>query len=186
MKKCNLCKKNKPLTDFYKSANSRCKNCHKKWRKQYYIQNSQHQIQKQIEWNNKNREYRNNIYLKKWRKETQYQNIYQRHRYKNDILYKLSNLMRSRTYCALKVKYWTKNQTMSKYLGCSLDELKQHLEKQFQFGMNWDNYGFYGWHIDHIIPLSKAKTKKELFQLCHYTNLQPLWSRDNLVKSNKI
>ena len=52
--------------------------------------------------------------------------------------------------------------------------------------MSWDNYGLYGWHIDHIVPLSNAKTEDDFYKLCHYTNLQPLWSLDNLKKSNKI
>jgi hypothetical protein len=50
--------------------------------------------------------------------------------------------------------------------------------------MNWDNHG--EWHIDHKIPLSTAKNEEELYKLNHYTNLQPLWSTDNLKKSNKI
>jgi hypothetical protein len=49
--------------------------------------------------------------------------------------------------------------------------------------MSWDNKHL--WHIDHIIPLSSAKTEDELKQLCHYTNLQPLWAADNIKKSNK-
>jgi hypothetical protein len=52
--------------------------------------------------------------------------------------------------------------------------------------MSWENYGFYGWHIDHIIPLCSAKNEEELKRLCHYTNLQPLWSTDNLSKGSKI
>ena len=60
------------------------------------------------------------------------------------------------------------------------------VEEQFVDGMSWDNYGIYGWHIDHIIPLSSAKTEEEIFKLCHYTNLQPLWAVDNLKKSNKL
>lgn len=72
-------------------------------------------------------------------------------------------------------------------LGCTIEELKQHLENQFKGNMSWDNYGFYGWHIDHIIPcasfdLSKASEQKKCF---HYTNLQPLWAEENLRKSNK-
>jgi len=35
-------------------------------------------------------------------------------------------------------------------------------------------------------PLSSAKTEEELYKLCHYTNLHPLWVEENLKKSNKI
>jgi hypothetical protein len=52
--------------------------------------------------------------------------------------------------------------------------------------MNWDNYGVYGWHIDHIIPLTTAKDEFEIYKLCHYTNLQPLWSEENLSKGGKL
>ena len=52
--------------------------------------------------------------------------------------------------------------------------------------MTWENYGLRGWHLDHIIPLSTAKTKEEVIALSHYTNFQPLWWRDNICKSNKI
>jgi len=69
-------------------------------------------------------------------------------------------------------------------LGCSYEELKNHLESQFVEGMSWDNRG--DWHIDHIIPLSSAVDKEGLLKLSHYTNLQPLWEKDNLEKSNKI
>ena len=49
--------------------------------------------------------------------------------------------------------------------------------------MSWDNYG--KWHIDHIIPLSSANSEDDIYKLCNYTNLQPLWAEDNLKKSNK-
>jgi hypothetical protein len=72
-------------------------------------------------------------------------------------------------------------------LGCSSwDELKNYLEKQFTCGMNWENMG--EWHIDHIIPCSSFDlTNIEQQMKCfHYSNLQPLWAKDNLSKSNKI
>ena len=69
-----------------------------------------------------------------------------------------------------------------------MKELKIYLESLFQEGMTWDNYNFYGWHIDHIIPiasfdLSDPEQQKKCF---HYTNLQPLWASDNLQKGVKL
>lgn len=73
-------------------------------------------------------------------------------------------------------------------IGCSIDDFKKHLESLFQYGMNWENYGRNGWHIDHIIPcasfdLTDSEQQKRCF---HYTNLQPLWEIDNLRKSDKV
>jgi hypothetical protein len=71
-------------------------------------------------------------------------------------------------------------------IGIDIVGLKNYLETKFTDGMTWENYGLYGWHIDHIIPLSSAKNEDEFTKLCHYTNLQPLWAEDNLKKSNKV
>lgn len=46
--------------------------------------------------------------------------------------------------------------------------------------MNWQNQG--KWHIDHIKPLASAKSVDEIYELCHYSNLQPLWAKDNYTK----
>jgi hypothetical protein len=106
-------------------------------------------------------------------------------RYNEDILFKLKHNLRERIKDYL-------NQTKTIYsktfniVGCTPYELKEYLESKFTDNMSWDNYGFYGWHIDHIIPLSSAKDEEELKRLCHYTNLQPLWCTDNLSKGCKI
>lgn len=81
-----------------------------------------------------------------------------------------------------------KKSSTEKYLGCSFEELKIHLESQFTPEINWTNYGMYGWHIDHIIPLSAfdLSVESNLYKAWHYLNLRPLWSTDNLRKGKKI
>lgn len=70
------------------------------------------------------------------------------------------------------------------YFSYTLQELKEHLESQFQPGMTWENYGRYGWHIDHIIPQSVLPFDSigDLnFKICwSLDNLRPLWYTDNL------
>ena len=58
--------------------------------------------------------------------------------------------------------------------------------RKFSKGMNWKNYG--KWHVDHIRPVSKfnLKNRKERNDAFHYSNLQPLWARENLKKSDKV
>jgi hypothetical protein len=111
-------------------------------------------------------------------------NIYESKKKKNDPIYSLLCGMRSRLCNYLKMCGVTKRNKTFDIVGCSPQFLKEHLETQFTDGMTWDNRS--EWHIDHIIPLSSAKTEDELYKLCHYTNLQPLWAEDNLKKSNKI
>lgn len=71
-------------------------------------------------------------------------------------------------------------------LGCSVDFLRKYLGNKFKEGMSWDNYGLYGWHIDHIIPCSDFDlTKSEEQRKCfHFSNLQPLWAKENLIKGS--
>ena len=70
-------------------------------------------------------------------------------------------------------------------LGCSIDEFKDYMAAQFSEGMSWDNHG--EWHIDHIKPCTSFDLTKEAEQrVCfHYTNMQPLWARDNLAKGDR-
>lgn len=96
--------------------------------------------------------------------------------------YKLSELLRRRLRDTIKGKY--KSGSAVKLLGCMIEEFVIHLENQFTDGMTWQNHGMYGWHIDHILPLSSfdLEDPKQLAIACHYTNLQPLWACDNLRK----
>ena len=65
-------------------------------------------------------------------------------------------------------------------MGVSYNEFKVYIENQFLEGMTWDNHG--EWHLDHKRPISWAKSEDEIYELNHYSNFQPLWSIDNLLK----
>lgn len=96
--------------------------------------------------------------------------------------FKLSRILRSRLQGA-HVKKRGASLTM---LGCSLQEFRAHLESQFHSGMSWENYGMYGWHVDHIYPIAVCKTDEQLAKCFHYTNCRPLWYKENLIKSWKV
>jgi hypothetical protein len=123
-------------------------------------------------------------YFKKWvnkNKEHRKQYI---NEYNSIPKNKIKNSLRSRINQLLNKKYNTPK-TLD-LIGCSYEFLIEYIENKFTEGMSWDNYGYYGWHLDHIVPVSSAKTEKDVYKLYHYTNLQPLWAEDNLRKSNKI
>jgi hypothetical protein len=69
-------------------------------------------------------------------------------------------------------------------LGTDLETFKAYMEAQFLPGMTWENHGL--WECDHIVPLASGKTPEEIWKLCHYTNLQPLWAEDNRRKGAKL
>jgi hypothetical protein len=155
---------------------------HKKWRennknvillksKKWYSENKEKRIEYEKEYRVNNR-----IKINKY--------FYDKRR--TDLLYKLTCNYRLRIYNFLKITNLSKNNDTISIIGCTPNQLKEHLENQFTEGMSWENYGLFGWHIDHIIPLSSAKTEEELYKLCNYSNLQPLWAEDNLKKGNKI
>lgn len=163
-KNCNDCKKDLSIANFTKNPlgkdgfNNICKSCKSKNDKVY----------RKTNWEN--------ISIKK--------KIIHNNRVKTDILYKLKTRCRCRITLFFRNHKIVKNKKFHELLGCSIETLKSHLSSKFKEGMNWDNYG--KWHMDHIIPLSSAKTEEEVYKLCHYTNLQPLWAADNLKKGNKI
>ena len=69
--------------------------------------------------------------------------------------------------------------------GCSVGQLVEDIECKFTDGMSWENYG--EWHIDHIVPCRAFIGKDNwVAQAFNYNNLQPLWAKDNLSKSDKL
>ena len=129
-------------------------------------------------------------YLKEWRienidRDRKLNREWASIKYQNDLNYRLGQLLRSRLYKALKGI--AKIGSHIDNLGCSIDQFKLHLEKQFEPWMNWVNYGVNGWEIDHIRPLSSADLSdiEQLREVCHYTNLRPLKISENRSKGDK-
>lgn len=122
--------------------------------------------------------------INSWQKENKDSlNKIRRKKYHENHIYRLSQNVRNRLNSFLKNKGYRKKGKTFEIIGCSPSQLKEHIEKQFKKGMSWENRELF--HIDHIIPLSSAKTEEELYKLSHYTNLQPLWIVENLKKGNK-
>lgn len=104
-------------------------------------------------------------------------------RYHNDPITNLKHNLRVSLNRALKHGVKKTNKALE-YLGCSIQEFKVYVEQRFISGMSWEDRSL--WHIDHVIPLSKLSDGYKLEQLCHYTNLQPVWKSDNLIKANSL
>jgi hypothetical protein len=163
----------------------------KNYNKKYYEKNkkSPDKIKYNNDYKMKNKKeisLKKTLYRKNNREEiNKYQRIYFTKRLREDIQFKLACNLRGRFKQALK--RGSKKGSVLKYLGCSINHLKDHLESKFTEGMCWDNWGLHGWHIDHIIPMSKFDLTNEddLNIVCHYSNLQPLWAIDNIKKGNK-
>jgi hypothetical protein len=112
-------------------------------------------------------------------------NLYYKERKLRDPNYKMACDIRSRV--SRVVRGGHKAGSAVKDCGCSMDFLRQYLQSKFDPTMTWENYGKYGWHIDHITPLVafNLANREQFLTACHYTNLQPLWWRDNLSKGSK-
>jgi hypothetical protein len=158
------------------------------YNRNYYINNTELINKQNKKWYENNKEkHRENDKI--WREKNiesvrEYHNNLIKHQRKTDPLKKLIFNVRGRVFNILKNKIITKSKKTFDIVGCTPEFLKEHLERQFMEGMSWDNQG--KWHIDHKIPLSSAKTEEEIYKLCHYSNLQPLWAEDNLKKGCKI
>ena len=134
----------------------------KEYAKTYYQNNKEQRLEYTKAYKSKPESKERQCYLKKVKKQ-------------KDINFRLHENLRSRLSNALKGR--VKNTTIEE-LGCSIEEFKLHLEKQFDENMNWENYGTY-WEIDHIQPLSKGGS-------FHYTNTQPMHFSENRSKGNRV
>lgn len=133
----------------------------------------------------------------------EYQKTYRKNKYKNNIDFRLKVIASASVSQFLRTKNLSKDHiSVLKHLPFSIQELKIHLEKQFELWMNWGNYGIYRasiwndddrstwtWHIDHIIPqslLSYTSMEDDNFKKCWaLDNLRPLAAKINVLKGNK-
>lgn len=167
-KKCTKCKTQKPASEFYKDSsrgdglNNMCKLCSKAKAKPYQKKYSKNYYQK------------NKSKINEQRKT----------RYRTNNQHRLAENCRSRIRNLLAGLHRSKR-TLDLIGLNSWDQLMSHIENQFTDGMSWDNRD--QWHIDHIRPCASFDlTCPTQQRACfHYTNLQPLWAKDNLIKSDK-
>jgi len=227
---CGRCKELLSIEKFTKKS-CYCKNCAKKYNKEYNRQNKDRIKEHHREYYQKNndrtkeyvyrqknkdriKEYKRKFYLlnkdkidennKKYRQENtdkikeQKREFYQQNKFKIQecvmrkrqdtpklkVCHNISNSMNKSLRLGKSGRHW------EDIVGYNLDKLMQRLEVNFKPGMSWDNYGLYGWHIDHKKPVSwfnfiscNDKEFKHCYMLC---NLQPLWASENLAKNKRF
>jgi hypothetical protein len=192
-KRCSKCHIIKPVSEFYirperNSYRPSCKQCEalyrsqtkprlKQYKRNLYLENKESILSDNKKYYRENRDK-----IRKTQRE------YFKNRYASDINFRLSSIIRKRMRSTITEQNAEKMHTSIELLGCTIEEARLHIESKFQPGMTWDNNTHDGWHIDHIRPcasfdLTDPKQQKQCF---HYTNLQPLWSMENLSKGAKV
>ncbi len=164
--------------EYFKEYSLKNKEHRKKWHREYYLKNKERI--KEYRLKNKER-------IKEWfLKNKQHTRDYERNKYKTDINYKLRMLCRSRIWAALKGN--SKSASTMELIGCTIDELRSHLESLFEPWMTWENHGVGGWDIDHIRPCVSfdLTDPKQQRICCNWSNLQPMEHIENIKKRDKI
>ena len=210
MKTCSKCKNLKSFENFYKGKlykdgyRNICKQCVKqheeenKEAKKEYLKNYKKVNKENLKL--KNKKYReencdkiikwketNKNYFKEYRQDNKLNaKNYFKQRFDNEPIFKFKHNVRRLILHSFKrsSRTFKKSDRTEVILGCKIEEFINHISKKFTEGMTLENHG--EWHIDHIIPLATAKTKEDVILLNHYTNLQPLWAKDNLSKGAKV
>lgn len=169
--KCNICKvcRSKQNRKNYLDR----KEIIKEMRRKRYLDNKETVLEQTKKYRLKHLEHLKN-------KQKEYNSI----KMKTDPMYRLRCNTNTLISHYTKGKGYTGDKKILEVLGCSFQEFVKHLQSKFKEGMTLENYG--EWHIDHIVPISSAKTEEDLLKLNHYTNLQPLWAKENRQKYNKI
>ena len=200
LKICKKCNIEKEVSNFYSCATcfykyqGNCKMCSKTTKKEYRSKNKDKLYKANKKWREANKEYikqeKKNYYNKNKEHVIRKSSEYHLNKLNNNPIYKLISRTRTLIGNSFKrgcEKSFKKPQKSENILGCTMQEFVEHLQSLFTEGMTLENHGNCEecWHIDHIVPISSAETEEDVIKLNHYTNLQPLWRRDNLTKSKK-
>lgn len=150
---------------------------HKKELKEYRLQNREKLNQTSTNWQKENKEKASANHIN-----------YVRRRLQKDPFFKFSQIVRSLINKSFKrgVKTLRKNNKTIDILGCSIEFFIEYILSKCPEGVTLKDFSRFGYHIDHKVPISTAKNEQDVLKLCHYTNFQPLWWRDNIIKSNKV
>lgn len=215
-KKCRKCHNQLTLDNFFfnthkESFETRCKTCvskqardsqsRREWRiknkERLKIYNAERYARPDVKSHNqkKAKEYYKNNKQRIGERNKQYRqrkeikllnNKRERERIKNDIHFKIKKLLNNNIYQAVIVQKVRKQDKMLNLIGLTVNELKKYLESKFQPGMTWDTYG--EWEIDHVVPCALFDLSQETHQRAcfNYSNLQPLWHYDNMLKMDYL
>ena len=198
-RRCSVCTEYKDFSEYSKCINcnqgiyGRCKKCESVISKKYRFENKDSLKEA------KHQEYLKNAEIYKERSKKYSRNnrqrlnetrkIWKKNKIDNDPLYKLNTDIKRVIWISFNKGLLGKIVKTSKsidILGCSIEDFKVHIEKQFLPWMNWGNHGNCeindydcSWDLDHIVPISYAKNQKEVYLLNHWSNFQPLCSKVN-------
>jgi hypothetical protein len=160
----------------------------KEYQKEYRLKNKSRkkELDRIYKENNKEKLY---LYNKEYYKNNKvklnaYANNYCIQKNKLNVNFRLTKILRSRIYYAIKSIDWKGNCNREELLGGDINIVKAHIESLFKEGMNWENQG--KWYIDHILPIGICDNQNDIIARCHYKNLQPLWAINNLKKGSSI
>lgn len=208
LRKCGICKTTHPATTefFYtdkgivvgacrpcaksREAESRinCKDRKAEYSKMYFLKNKLALNATSKEYRHKNREFLNAASKLNYRKDPKKyianSLLARAKRRKIDPLFAMQERVRSSVGYAFRVNGYTKRSKTQEILGCDWSFFRSHVERQFVKGMSWENRK--DWHLDHIVPLASAITEGDVMALNHFTNLRPMWAKDNIAKSDNI
>jgi len=160
----------------------------KKWKdknKDYLsVKHKEWYLKNKTEFNKKRRLQNKGIYWNKYSYRKEYLKQYQRNKRRTDLLFRLnSNISRQLRKNLVRLNL-TKKDSTKNILPYSMAQLKEHLEKQFDKTMTWENFGF-TWNIDHKTPITWYHTEKDLIKYgWALENLAPLDATKNKEKQN--